>query len=95
MLAVLTTFSLCSRWLGVAAVAVLLHSLLTRVRQHEQHLRRELQTRDEVIRERDLTITAYREVVALQMDDLESLSLPGPGGHRRKPRRSAALLARA
>jgi hypothetical protein len=76
MLAVLSTFSLFSLLIGVALLAPILTSLLRRARAREDSLRRQLQRREDLLREREATISAYREVVALQMNDLESVPLP-------------------
>jgi len=76
MFAVLSTFSLLAFVVGAGFVTPILLSLLERARQRTGYLERQLQRHEEVIRERDTTINAYREAMALQMNTLESLRLP-------------------
>jgi len=85
MLAVLSTFSLFSLLVGVTFVIPMLISLLGRTRAREDRLRRQLRRREELLRERDATISAYREVVAVQMNDLHAVPLPSSDEPRANP----------
>jgi hypothetical protein len=74
--AVLSTFSLFSLLVCAGIVAPMLFTLLEHARQHADDLEHQLRDQEKVLRERDATIGAYREAMALQMNTLESLQLP-------------------
>jgi hypothetical protein len=76
MFAALSTLALIPLVLCVGVAVPVLGLHLELAHRREERSRHLLEEREAVIEEHESTIDAYRELVALQMSDLEKVSIP-------------------